>query len=119
MTSEKHKRSEYHRHMNNATTGSTASSNVKGDATSASAKLDPKDGRPVREKFVEADIVAVTQHNGDIKVLKNRYGYSAVTRTSVLFEAEVTRLQSEGRDLKVWRLDWWEAQTLLKGMVSL
>ena len=84
-------------------------------------KVDPRDGRSVREKFLEAHIVSVTQPNGAVKVVKTRWGYCGVVHTETMYENEIARAKANNAHLevKVWRLGWYEAQALLKGLVSL
>lgn len=89
--------------------------------TTGSVKLDPRDNRSVRDKFLEAHIVAVTQPDGNVKVVKHRWGYMGVVHSEALYEVELAkaRAQNPHIEVKVWRLTWWEAQALLKGLVAL
>lgn len=84
-------------------------------------KLDPRDGKPVRQKFLEAHVVAVTQPDGNVKVVKTRWGYCGVVHSEAMFENELARNRANNPhiEVKVWRLGWYEAQVLLKGLVSL
>lgn len=83
--------------------------------------MDQKDWNAVREKFLQSDIVAVTQLDGSVKIVKHRFSFQGTSWTVPLYEAEIQRCKALNphRDIKVWRLDYYEAQELLKGRVAL
>lgn len=82
-------------------------------STNGAVKLDPTDKKTVREKCLSSNVIAVTLLDGQVKVLKNRFGTSGQTVPAWAFEKDLA--QNEG----VWLLGWWEAQSLLKGLFAL
>ena len=71
------------------------------------------DRKAVREKFLSAHIVAMTCLDGQVKILKNRFGSSGQSVPEFAFQKEF------GNKEGVWLLTWFDAQNLLKGLVSL
>lgn len=80
---------------------------------SGDVKLDPSDKQSVRERFLEASVVAVTCLDGQVKILKNRIGQSGQTIPQFAFQTAFANVEG------VWLLTWMDAQQLLKGLVSL
>ena len=80
------------------------------------------DGKTARQKFMESDLVIVDQLDGQMKVVKNRYGSSCSFIEGWNYETflrELHNTSARATDLKVWRLGYHEARSLLAGLVAL
>jgi hypothetical protein len=92
-------------------------------ANNSSVKVDPKDNRSVREKFIAHDVVVVEQADPNVvRVVKNRFGSSGVNMGKEVFRSYLEDLKKQNAHLpevKVWNLEYYEAISLLKGLASI